>query len=150
MTPRGRRAIVIVEFAIAENAALIVLVTRTATLTELVVTTESSRRWLTVIAVVVGILVGSSATSRHCGRMSWTCTRCATPGRPRVARRSRSRRRVVTRKSAARTRHRHRRVKAAAFTPRRNPSNHKCTRFKFLIMTCGLKLNASYVNNLIK
>lgn len=64
-----RRAVVVVQLAVAEHAALVIVVAGPAPLAELVVASKPSRRGLAVIAVVVRVLVRSPAAARHRGRV---------------------------------------------------------------------------------
>lgn len=65
----GGRAVVVVQLAVPEHAALVVVVARPAPLAELVVASEASGRGLAVVAVVVRVLVRASTAARHRGRV---------------------------------------------------------------------------------
>lgn len=77
MSTRRRWTIVVVQLPIAEHAALIVVVAGPASLAELVVATESTGCWVGILAVVVGVLIGTPTAAGHRGRMSRAGTRCA-------------------------------------------------------------------------
>lgn len=143
---RRRRAVVLVQLTVAEHAALVVVVAGPAALAELVVAAKRARRWLAVVAVVVGVLVRAPTATRHrrwVGRARARCTAAAR--RAGVTRRSRPRWRLVTGEPAARVRHRHPGVETATLPPGRSPSNKRVYLLYFVVPRVLRERCAGYV-----